>query len=384
MSCKRAGAVALFAAAAVCQRIPDGDWPAYGRDPGGAKYSPLAEIDRGNVKDLKIAWTFRTGDMYDPSILQPGMVRRGPGRPSAFEATPLVVDNVLYLSTPFGRVIALEPETGKQRWAFDPHSDIRAGWGDFASRGVATWVDSATARRRIFVATIDARLFAIYAASGLPCTDFGKDGQVDLRAGLRNPPIEKSEYEETSPPAVIGDLVIVGSAIADNNRVTAPSGEVRAFDARTGKLRWTWDPMPGQRTGAANAWSIISVDPERKLVFVPTGSASPDYYGGERPGNNLYANCVVALRAETGERVWHFQTVHHDIWDYDVASQPALITVRKDGRDIAAVAVGSKTGHLFVLDRETGRPIFGVEERPAPKSNVAGEQTSPTQPWPLL
>src|SRR2546423_574901 len=273
MSCKRAGAVALFAAAAVCQRIPDGDWPAYGRDPGGAKYSPLAEIDRSNVKDLKIAWTFRTGDMYDPSVLQPGMVRRGPGRPSAFEATPLVVDNVLYVSTPFGRVIALEPETGKQRWA---------------------------------------------------------------------------------------------------------------FDARTGKLRWTWDPMPGQRTGAANAWSIISVDPERKLVFVPTGSASPDYYGGERPGNNLYANCVVALRAETGERVWHFQTVHHDIWDYDVASQPALITVRKDGRDIAAVAVGSKTGHLFVLDRETGRPIFGVEERPAPKSNVAGEQTSPTQPWPLL
>ena len=192
------------------------------------------------------------------------------------------------------------------------------------------------------------------------------------------------EFEETSPPAVINDLLIVGSAIADNNRADAASGEVRAFDVRTGKLRWAWDPMPGEKTGAANTWSLISVDPGRNLIFLPTGSASPDYYGGARPGDNLYANSVVALRADTGEHVWHFQTVHHDLWDYDVASQPALLTIRKDGKLLDVVAVGSKTGNLFVLDRVTGKPVFGVEERPAPKSDIPGEKAAPTQPFPLL
>jgi quinoprotein glucose dehydrogenase len=366
-----------FAAALLSAASPkDSEWPVYGHDPGGTKYSPLAQIDRHNVRNLRIAWTFHTGDMYDPK-------GRG-GKRSAFESTPLFVDGTLYVTTPFGRLIALDSDTGAQKWAFDPKSDIAAGFGDFANRGAATWVDSRTGQRRLFVATIDARLFAIDAATGKACDNFGAGGLVDLHKGLRNPPHYKSEYEETSPPAVIGDLVIVGSGVADNNYVDAASGEVRAFDARTGKLVWTWDPMPGQRTGAANTWSIISTDPQRKLVFLPTGSASPDYYGGERPGNDLYADSLVALHADTGKMAWAFQTVHHDLWDYDVASQPTLFSVRRNGKQIPAIAVGSKTGNLFLLNRVTGEPLFGVEERPVPQSDVPGEKTSATQPFPVL
>jgi quinoprotein glucose dehydrogenase len=354
----------------------DSDWPVYGHDAGGTKYSPLAQIDRHNVTRLQIAWTFHTMDMYDP--------KGHGGKKSAFECTPLFVDGTLYVTTAFGRIFALEPETGAQKWVFDPQSDIRAGFGDFANRGAATWLDSRTRHRRLFVATIDARLFAVDAATGKACDNFGVGGLVDLRRGLRNPPHYKSEYEETSPPAVIGDLVVVGSGIADNSYTDAASGEVRAFDARTGKLVWTWDPMPGQRTGAANTWSIISADPERKLIFLPTTSASPDYFGGERPGNDLYADCLVALHADTGKMAWYFQTVHHDLWDYDIASQPTLFTTRRKGRLIPGIAVGSKTGNLFLLNRETGKPIFGVEERPVPASDVPGEKASPTQPFPIL
>lgn len=370
-------AILLGLAACVSAAPPaDGDWPVYGHDGGGTKYSPLRDVNRENVKSLKPAWTFHTQDMYDP--------KGHGGKKSAFECTPLFVDGTLYVTTAFGRIFALDPDTGAEKWSFDPHSVIDAGFGDFANRGVATWVDSKTGKRRLFVATIDARLFAVDAADGKAIDGFGKGGSVNLTEGLRNAPHWKSEYEETSPPAVIGDLVIVGSAIADNNWVDAASGEVRAFDARTGKLAWTFDPMPGQKTGAANTWSIISVDPERKLVFLPTGSASPDYYGGERPGNDLYANTLVALHAETGKIAWHFQTVHHDLWDYDIASQPTLFNWRHDGKTVPAIAVGSKTGNLFLLNRETGKPLFGVEERPVPSSDVAGEKASATQPFPIL
>jgi quinoprotein glucose dehydrogenase len=362
---------ALLAAAS-----PDAEWPVYGHDPGGTKYSPLGQITTRNVKNLRIAWTYHTGDMYDPK-------GRG-GKVSAFECTPLFVNGTLYVTTPFGRLIALDPDTGAKKWTFDPKSDITAGFGDFANRGASTWVDRNTGQRRLFVATIDGRLFAIDAKTGKALDSFGTGGLVDLRKGLRNPPHYKAEYEETSPPAVIGNLVIVGSGVADNNYVDAASGEVRAFDARTGKLAWTWDPMPGQHTGAANTWSIISTDPERNLVFLPTGSASPDYYGGERPGNDLYADSLVALHADTGKMAWYFQTVHHDLWDYDVAPQPTVFTLRRNGKSIPAIAVGSKTGNLFLLNRVTGKPIFGVEERPAPKSGVPGEKTSPTQPFPVL
>ena len=370
-------AVTLLTAGLLAAASPeDGDWPVYGHDAGGTKYSPLNQINRKNVANLREAWTFHTGDMYDP--------KGHGGKKSAFESTPIYIDGVLYVTTPFGRVIALDPATGTEKWSFDPKSDIKAGFGDFVNRGAATWVDSRSKQRRLFVATIDARLFALDAATGKACDNFGVGGLVDLRQGLRNPPHYKSEYEETSPPAVIGDLVVVGSGVADNGYADAASGEVRAFDARTGKLAWTWDPMPGQKTGAANTWSIISTDPERKLIFLPTGSASPDYYGGERPGNDLYANSLVALHADTGKMAWHFQTVHHDLWDYDIASQPTLFTMKRGGKQIPAIAVGSKTGNLFLLNRETGEPIFGVEERPVPASDVAGEKASPTQPFPVL
>ena len=374
-----------FAIGAVLHGQTDGDWPAYGRDAGGERFSPLKVIHRDNVASLQVAWTFRTGDAYRPQN----------GRPTAFEATPLHIDGTLYLSTPVGRVIALDPITGQQRWAFDPKVPRDAGYGDFASRGVSSWQRGS--ERRIFVATIDARLIALDATTGQPIPAFGERGTVDLRKGLRIAPRGFAQYQVTSPPAVIGNTIVVGSAIQDGATTTEPSGEVRAFDAITGRLKWSWDPIPQQpsavgantwkngsamRTGAANAWSVIAADPARNLVFVPTSSPSPDYFGGERLGDNLFTDSVVALRADTGARVWHFQTVHHDLWDYDVASPPILFDWHKDGRRVAAVGVASKTGHVFVLDRATGKPLIPVEERAVPKSDVPGEETSPTQPFP--
>jgi quinoprotein glucose dehydrogenase len=382
-------AVLFCVVASLMLGADSGDWPAYGHDPGGQRFSPLSAINRANVASLKIAWTYRTGDAYQPKDR----------KPTAFEATPLYIDGTLYLGTPLGRVLALDPVTGKERWSYDAHIAKDAGYGDYANRGVSTW-KSTDGKRRIYIATIDAHLIALDAVTGKPCFDFGDNGIVNLRIGLRIIPHlgRYADYEETSPPAVIGSLIIVGSAIADNNNTNQPSGEVRAFDAVTGKMKWSWDPIPqdphalggntwknesASRTGAANAWSMIAVDPTRNLVFVPTGSASPDYYGGERLGDNLFANSVVALRAETGEMVWHFQTVHHDLWDYDVATSPLLFDMHRDRTTIPAIAIGSKTGNIFILNRETGKPIFGVEERAVPKSDVPGEVTAATQPFPI-
>jgi quinoprotein glucose dehydrogenase len=294
-----------------------------------------------------------------------------------------------------GRVIALDSVTGQQRWAFDAKVPRNMGYGDFASRGVSWWQSGD--ERRIFVATIDARLIALDARSGQPVQGFGTSGAVDLRQGLRIAPEGFADYQVTSPPAVVGDTIVVGSAIQDGAKTSEPSGEVRGFDARTGALRWSWDPIPqapsapgadtwkngsAGRTGAANAWSVIVADSDRNLVFVPTSSPSPDYFGGERLGDNLFANSVVALRADSGTRVWHFQTVHHDLWDYDVASPPILFDWQRNGRTVAAIGVASKTGHFFVLDRETGSPLIPVEERAVPTSDVPGEDASPTQPFP--
>ncbi len=363
------------------------DWPVYGHDPGGQRFSPLTAINASNVSALKIAWTYRTGDAYQPKH----------GRATAFEATPLYVDQTLFLGTPLGRVIALDPVTGKERWSYDPHVNKDAGYGDYANRGVSTW-KAPDGSRRIYIATIDARLIALDAKTGKLCADFGDNGVIALREGLRIPVRHFEDYEETSPPAIVGRTIIVGSAIADNRAVDQPSGEVRAYDAMTGKRNWTWDPIPqdphapgadtwrngsAQKTGAANAWSVIVADPARNLVFIPTGSASPDYYGGERLGDNLFANSVVALRADTGKMVWHFQTVHHDLWDYDVATPPLLFDLPRNGSMIPAIAIGSKTGNLFLLNRLTGQPIFGVQERPVPKSDTPGEEASPTQPFPV-
>jgi quinoprotein glucose dehydrogenase len=378
----------LNATAAQRPPKPDNEWPAYGRDPGGSRYSPLKQIDRSTVRNLKVAWTYRTG----ASALKGRSVNN-----AAFEATPILVDGILYLSTPFNRVIALDPAKGTERWSYDPKVDLSHGYSEVTSRGVSSWADKKTGKRRIYVATIDARLIALDAATGEVCRDFGQAGQVDLTRDVKL--VGQGDYQVTSPPAVIGDMIVVGSSIGDNRGVELERGVVRAYDARTGKLHWSWDPIPNQpedparktwmgesasRTGAANAWSIISADPERGLIFVPTGSPSPDFYGGERKGNNEYANSVVALRAATGKIVWHFQVVHHDLWDYDLASQPMLITVKRGGRNIPAVAVGTKIGHLFVLNRDTGKPLFPVEERAVPPSDVPGEEASATQPFPAL
>ncbi|HET9012691.1 MAG TPA: pyrroloquinoline quinone-dependent dehydrogenase, partial [Gemmatimonadaceae bacterium] len=335
--------------------------------------------------------TFHTGEV--------GPESRTRNRRS-LEVTPIVVDGTMYVITPLARIIALDPATGRERWRYDAGLDRGLGFGDHTSRGVSTWLDptrsgGAPCRRRILAATVDARLLALDAASGRPCEDFGEHGVVDLRRGLRNAPFETAEYEETSPPLVVNDLIVVGSAVADNNRTDAASGEVRAFDVRTGALRWTWDPVPqdstdpayatwrgerAHRTGAANAWSVLAADPARDLVFVPTGSASVDYFGGERLGQNRYANSIVALRASTGRIVWSFQTVHHDLWDYDNASPPALTSVDYGGRRRDAVLQATKTGQLFVLDRETGAPIVPVQEMPVPRSTIPGEEAWPTQP----
>jgi quinoprotein glucose dehydrogenase len=370
------------------------DWPAYGRDAGGSRYSPLSEINRENVHRLKVAWTYRTGDVSN---------RVNARSTSAFQCTPILIDNTLFVSTPFNRVIALDPATGAERWVYDPRIDLKRNYhNQLVSRGLATWLDTRVkegqpCRRRIFAATNDARLIAIDAATGRPCEDFGLQGQIDLTPGIGVSETDPGEYQVTSPPAVIRDLVVVGSAIGDNNRVSAPSGAVRAFDARSGRLRWSWEPLSVEMSrakakkkdasferGTANVWSIMSVDEERDLIFLPTGNTSPDYFGGVRRGSDYYASSVVALRGSTGKVVWHFQTVHHDLWDYDVPAQPSLITIRRDGRDIPAVAVPTKVGHLFILHRETGKPLFPVEERPVPQGGVAGEPLSPTQPFPVL
>jgi quinoprotein glucose dehydrogenase len=374
------------------------DWAYYGHDAGGTRYSPLTQINRENVKTLKVAWTFHTGNISD-----------GSGRPkrSGLETTPILVDGVLYLTTPFNRVFAVSPETGKQLWVFDPMIELAGDYGDgLINRGVATWLDPMRAkgkrcRRRIFEATLDARLIALDAATGDPCMDFGNRGQISLRDVARYIP---GGYHMTSPPAVIDDIVVVGSAIDDNSRVDMPSGAVRAFDARTGALRWKWEPLPPNdpdsaasnanaspnakatkvwRTGAGNAWSVMVVDPERDLIFVPTGSASPDYYGGMRVGDDKWADSIVALHAKTGELAWGFQLVHHDLWDYDSASPPLLTTLQHDGKSVPVVIQGNKTGFLYVLNRDTGVPVFPVEERSVPQSDVPGEVTSPTQPFPV-
>jgi quinoprotein glucose dehydrogenase len=363
-------------------------WPAYGGDPGGHRFADLSQITPRNVGDLRLVWEYRTGDLLE-----------GRGR---FEATPILVDGTLYLSTPLATVVALDPASGAERWVYDPQVDLRGDYGDFANRGVAAWLDASAAagtpcRRRIFVATVDARLIALDGTNGRPCDDFGAHGTVDLTRALSNPPAYASEYAVTSPPTVVGSVVIVGSAVADNHRIDAPNGVVRAYDVRTGTERWSWDPVPrlpgapgydtwsgefAHVTGAANAWTILSADTARDLVFVPTGSAAPDFYGGDRLGQDLYANSVVALRASTGAMVWHFQVVHHDLWDYDVPAQPVAFTWHRAGREIPALAVATKMGHLFILDRTTGQPLVPVAERPVPASDIAGEQAWPTQPFP--
>lgn len=369
------------------------EWPVYGGDLGGTRCSPLRDITPENVAKLQPSWIYRTGDLDRSDSFR---------KEAAFECTPIMVDGVLYVTTPSCRVIALDAETGAKRWEFDPAVDAEKDYSEFTNRGVALWTDSSqrpsdSAYRSLYLGTLDARLICIDAATGTPCADFGSAGTIDLKQGIHMR--SRTDYQVTSPPAIIGDRVIIGSSMGDNRRADVEEGVVRCFDARSGALLWSWDPIPrrddapfadtwrGERarqTGASNVWSIISVDPERDLVFLPTTSPGPDHFGGERLGSNVYGNSVVAIHASTGQVAWHFQVVHHDLWDYDIPCEPVLSTIRKDGRVSPVVIQGTKIGHVFVLDRETGGPIFPVEERAVPTSDVPGEESSPTQPFPTF
>jgi len=374
------------------------DWPVTEGALGGGRYSELSDIDRSNVGQLEVAWTYRHGDLKSGGWL-PDKVNRA----TSYESTPLVVDGRLLLTTPFNRVIALDPETGAELWTFDPEIDRGGFYANMIiNRGAAYWrnsaplaTGSAECDRRVLLATLDARLIALDAASGRPCEDFGEQGTVDLTAGIA-PLVDPGEYNVTSPPLVIGDVVVVGSSIADLVRRRAPPGDVRAFDARTGKQVWvfhtirhagefgvdTWHDESLDESGSANVWTSLTADAERGLVFLPVSTATPDFYGGDRPGANLFSDSLVAVHAATGERAWHFQTVHHDLWDYDLASPAVLATIERDGAPVDVVALPTKMGLVFVLNRETGEPVFPVEERPVPVSDVPGEQSWPTQPFP--
>ena len=371
---------------------PTGEWREFAGTRGGSHFSPLTQINRENVGQLELAWVHKSGDTHGPSADH---------APTWLESTPLVVNGTLYYNTPFMRVFALDPETGKERWVFDPVLRDRSVEGPYplAGRGVAYWEEAApianrACQRRILYGTRDSELIALDADTGKPCADFGKDGRVALREGLGTdaPPWE---YYPTSPPLVLGDIAVLGALVADNVRADAPSGVVRAFDVRTGALVWSWDPVPpgwdeepppGERyaRGTPNVWSVLSGDEERGLVFVPTGNASPDAYSGERHGLDYYSSSTVALDAKTGTVVWHFQGVHHDVWDFDMPAQPQLIEIPTVAGGRPAVVQPTKMGFLFVLDRETGEPLYPVEERPVPQDGVDGEHLSPTQPFPTI
>ena len=361
---------------------PDQAWAFYGGDAGGQRFSPAAQVTPANVRALKVAWTFSTGDLASHA----GSIKR-----AAFEDTPIMAGGRLYVESPFNEVFALDPGSGQPLWRFDPGLDARVRYGEgFTARGVAYWRDPAAAAsapcaERIFVATNDRRLIALDAATGKPCAGFGQGGSVDVAAGVRLN--EPREMQMTSPPVVARGVVVVGSSVADNQRLKEVSGAVRAFDALTGAPRWSFDPLasanPPIVAGAANVWAPMSTDEARGLVFLPTTSPSPDFWGGMRKGDDGDADSVVALNVETGAKVWAFKTVHHDLWDYDNPAQPTLAMVTWNGAAQPAVLQPTKQGLLFTLNRDTGAPVIPVVERPVPQGGAPGEVLSPTQPFPI-
>ncbi len=352
------------------------EWRVYGGGPASIRYSPLTQINRANVKHLKLAWTFDASDGVEDSEL---------------EVNPIVVNGTLYATTVSLNVVALDAATGRLVWRFDPYNGRKVRGGGGRTRGVTYWSDGPD--ERIFVG-VHQFLYALDAKSGRPVSAFGVAGRIDLRNGLR--PGEDLMVDLGAPGIVYKDLIIVGSRTAES--LPTPPGDVRAYDARTGTLTWTFHtvPRPGEPgyetwpkdawtyTGAANNWTGMSLDLQRGLVFVPTGSAADDYYGANRLGDNLFANSLLALKAETGERVWHFQFVRHDIWDRDLPAPPNLVTLRRDGRTVDAVAQVTKSGHVFVFERETGKPLFPIQYRRYPKSDVDGEVAADSQPLPLI
>jgi quinoprotein glucose dehydrogenase len=349
-------------------------WEFHGGTRLGTRYSTLRQIDRSNVGKLQVAWTFDTHDESNGSEL---------------ECNPIVVDGVLYATTPKMRVIALDAATGHLKWAFDPQDE---GKGRLRNRGVAWWGQGK--ERRIF-ASVRQYLYALDAATGVPVKSFGDNGHIDLRQGLGRDP-ESLTVSATSPGVVYKDLLIMGSTLPED--LPSGPGDIRAYDVRTGKMRWSFHtiPHPGEygydtwpkdawkTSGGVNNWPGMSLDEKRGVIYVPTGSASFDFYGADRIGDDLFANCLLALRADTGERIWHFQVVKHDLWDRDLPAAPSLVTVNRGGKPVDAVAQITKSGFVFVFDRDTGKPLFPIEYRAVPKSDVDGEVTAATQPFPLL
>jgi quinoprotein glucose dehydrogenase len=383
----------LAAAGVRAQAPAASDWGYYGGDALGQHFSSLDQINRSNVARLRVAWTYRTGE------LGAGFARAGK---LTFEATPVLAFGLLYVETATNVVSALDPESGRPRWRFDPHIDRSRHYSEASSRGVSVWESTDThyngaCRRRVFTGTLDARLLALDADSGRPCAGFGAGGQVDLTRGLRIRDI--GAYLVTSPPAIYGNVVVVGSAIGDNRATDVERGVIRGYDAQSGAQLWSFDPLPDSAshpaaaewnltqaagTGAGNAWGVMSVDEEHGLVLVPTGSASPDFYGGLRLGSDRFADSLLALDARSGQLVWHQQLVHHDLWDYDLAAQPVLGDVEVHGVPMPAVIQATKSGMLYVFERTRGAPLLPISERRVPVSHVAGEQSWPTQPFSAL
>ena len=364
----------LCAACDPAPRTGGDDWVTTGGEPGNSRHSTLAHINRENVSQLRVAWTYHTGDALTQG--------------SEIQATPIVIDGVMYTTTPALAAIALRADSGTLIWRFDPFANRARE--SHVNRGVATWADGG--ERRIFFSA-GRRLFAIDASTGQPVPTFGDSGWVDLGNGLGRE-IDDAFLVATSPGVVHGDLLIQGTRVGEGEG-SAP-GHVRAYDVRAGRIRWTfhtiprpgefghdtWPPEAWRSAGGANSWAGMSVDVKRGIVYVPTGSATPDFYGGARLGANLFANTLLALDASTGQRLWHFQTVHHDLWDRDLPAAPNLVTVTRHGERVDAVAQITKSGFVFVFDRDSGRPLFPVEERAVPPSDLSGEQAWPTQPFP--
>lgn len=370
------------------------DWPSYGGDNGSRKYSPLDQINAGNADSLTIAWSWNSVD--NETVAANLAAGNASAVPAAYKATPIVVDGVMYVSTSFGRIVALDAATGNQRWAFDTRAweSARPFNLGYNTRGVAYWEQGS--KKRLFFATYDAYLYSIDTETGQPDSEFGSEGRLDLTLGLGRE-VNRRQYGVVSPPLVTNNKVIVNSAISDGpNSIEMPPGDVRAFNPETGAVEWvfhtipkpgefgndTWQDGSWEYTGNTNSWTIMSADDELGIVYIPIGTPTNDWYGGKRLGNNLYAESLVAVRAATGERIWHFQMVHHGLWDYDLPAAPTLVDINVDGRAIKAVAQISKQGYTYVFDRVTGEPVWPIIETPVPPSSVPGEVAALTQPVP--
>lgn len=369
------------------------EWTAWGGTQHGERYSSLTQINAQNVKKLKVAWTFHTKDIDETSTSYAHLT---------FEATPLMFDNALFFNTAYGKVFSVDAQTGEQLWLHDAKVDKNLEYGGaVASRGLSLWVDDAAlneevCKKRLLIGTLDSRLIALDAKNGRPCSAFGVDGTVNLLEGIDLS--APGMVGVTSPVVVFESTIVIGSSVGDFRGVDVERGLVRGYDVRTGELKWSWSPIPlsaedeawatwgdnsALRAGAGNAWAPLSVDEETGIVYVPTSSPGSSFYGGHRKGDNKYTSGIAALQAATGELMWFQQLVHHDVWDYDTPAQPVLVNIERDGALIPAVAQATKMGYLFVFDRRTGEPVYGIEERPMPKSDVPGELVSPTQPVPL-